>query len=213
MAFAPYECEVCKGRFVFKKSFERHLLVIHELIPPETEISEKTFEDGSSIGKSKNVSRASKSFFECKLCGKVSNVLANLRQHLISRHGDDPPEFIRQLTKTEYEEKLQLEKEKPCGKCCFENCDFVAANQAGVSYHLVKMHNILKTETYKYIQAVSREEFDKANEFFTCEFCKKKFTQRAYLAKHRTAVHGNFDPEIAKFECSDCKVCFYIINS
>ena len=52
-AFAPFSCPICPGKFVHKKSMENHLLVRHEMIPPETEEISTPGNDASSVSNSK----------------------------------------------------------------------------------------------------------------------------------------------------------------
>ena len=135
--------------------------------------------------------------------------MGNLKQHLINLHGIDwerVHEFVNHISMSEFEEKHELEKTNKCTKCLVEGCTFVSKTNSGIIQHVVKIHKFPHTEAYKYFKSISKEEYEEMSQGLFCEFCKKSFAKFSYYANHKTRIHGDFDPSVAKFECQDCKV-------
>ena len=196
----PVGCRICGQVASELRHLKNHLINVH---------ATDSMEFVNHISTAEYEEKSKKHFYECDLCGKISNKKGNIRLHMETMHEQNSMDNVRLISQEDFEEKSQALKDKKWAKCLVEHCKFVSASTTGISHHLRRYHKISNADTYKYYEAITKEEFEQAEELIGCEFCKKSYTGKyrfQNFEKHKRTVHGDFDPEIAKFECSDCKV-------
>ena len=166
-----FDCEICKEKFISRRSLARHIKIVHEELRYECQECDEVFKDRARVRKHvKAVHKGVK--FECDICDKKFSYEDSVSTHKNNVHFKAKSFGPKTLTETIFSKMVECKTGWQCMPCGYKS----KSKDKKASKVLLKAH--IESEHMKII--------------YTCEMCGLTYRSRDSYKRHSQTTACNF---------------------